>query len=55
MRRLILMSIMLATFVIPILAARHENARLGLKLVKKRFYVFMIVYVITILYIWPRL
>jgi hypothetical protein len=49
------MSIMIATFVIPILAARQENARLGLKLVRKRFYVFMVAYVITILYIWPRL
>jgi hypothetical protein len=49
------MSVMIAAFVIPILAARNENAKLGLARVQKRFLLFCVVYVITILYVLPRL
>ena len=55
MRKLLVMSIMLGTFWIPIAAARHPSVRKGLEIVKKRFYLFCVIYVLTILYVVPRL
>jgi hypothetical protein len=54
-RKFLVMSIMLGTFVIPIMAARQADVRKGLAWTKKRFALFCVVYVVTILYVVPRL
>jgi hypothetical protein len=55
MRKLILMSILIATFWIPIAAAREDNPFRALRRVRKRFAVFCVIYVLSILYLLPRL
>ena len=56
MKKFIIMSILFAPFWIPLVAAtRSQDVRQALKQVQKRFVVFCIVYVVTILYILPRL
>jgi hypothetical protein len=56
MSKFLLMSVLLVTFLIPLrAAARAPNLRQGLRLVQKQFLVFCVVYVITILYVLPRL
>jgi hypothetical protein len=55
MRKLILMSVLVATFWIPIAAAREENPLRALRKMKKRWYIFCAIYVISILYVIPRL
>jgi hypothetical protein len=55
-RKLLVMSIMIITFVVPIMAAaRHADVNKGLTWTKKRFALFCAVYVVTILYVVPRL
>jgi hypothetical protein len=56
MKKFVVMSVMLATFVIPLLIARRQpDLARGVRLVQKRFLVFMTIYVVTVLYILPRL
>jgi hypothetical protein len=53
-KKFLLMSVLIGTFWIPLTLARMDMRR-GTKLVRKRFLVFCIVYVLTVLYIMPRL
>ena len=56
MKKLLIMSILFGTFWIPLMLAAREG-RLGpsVKLLQKRYLVFCVIYVITVLYIVPRL
>ena len=55
MQKLILMSMLIATLWIPIVAARRPDARRGVKLVQKRFLIFCVIWTFAVLYIMPRL
>ena len=56
MKKLILMSILIATFAIPfIYSAKALQPSKAIKLVEKRFLVFCVIYVIAICYVLPRL
>ena len=56
MKKLILMSILIATFAIPfVFSARALPPKSAVKVVQKRFVVFCVVYVIAVCYIMPRL
>jgi len=55
MKKLILMSVLIATIWIPLALARFPDTRRGVKLVQKRFLIFCVCYVIAVLYIMPRL
>lgn len=56
MKKLILMSILIATFAIPfVFSARKVDPRRTVRVVQKRFLVFCVVYVIAVLYVMPRL
>lgn len=56
MKKLVLMSVLIATFWIPFAtAARSSDVRRGVRLVQKRFFWFCVAYVISVLYVMPRL
>ena len=56
MKKLILMSILIATFAIPMfISSRQLSPRQGVRLVQKRFVVFCVLYVIAVCYVFPRL
>lgn len=56
MKKLVLMSVLIATVWIPLaLAAKYPDARSGARKVQKRFFVFFTLYVLTVLYVLPRL
>jgi hypothetical protein len=55
MRKALIMSILVATFWIPLAAASKSSLQSGIPLVRKRFTIFCVIYVLTILYIVPRL
>lgn len=56
MKKLILMSILIATFAIPfVFSARSLAPRQAVKVVQKRFVVFCIIYVLAVCYVMPRL
>jgi hypothetical protein len=55
MRKALVVSIVLATFWIPLAAARDPNPQRGLRRVRKRFAIFCVAYVFSILYVLPRL
>ena len=56
MKKLILMSILIATFAIPfVYAGRPLPARRAVKTIQKRFVVFCVFYVIAVCYVMPRL
>jgi hypothetical protein len=55
MRKALVMSILIGIFWIPLAAARKSTVSAGIPLVRKRFAIFCIIYVLTILYIVPRL
>ena len=56
MRKLILMSVLIATFWIPFAtAASSPDLRRGIRLVQKRFFWFCVAYVIAVLYVIPRI
>ena len=56
MKKLIMMSMMIATFAIPfVYSARPLPPRQAVKLVQKRWVVFCVVYVLALCYIVPRL
>jgi len=55
-KKLALMSVLIATIWIPVaIAAKTSDARIGAKRVQKHFFVFFALYVVTILYVLPRL
>lgn len=54
MKKFLLMSVLIATFWIPLTLAMMDM-RKGVKLVRKRFLVFCIIWVLVVLYIMPRL
>jgi hypothetical protein len=55
MQKLILMSLLIGTFWIPIAAAKkHLKGRRGVVVVRKRTAVFCVCYVIAVLYVLPR-
>ena len=50
------MSVLIATVWIPlVLAAKNPDARGGARKVQKQFFWFFVLYVLTIVYILPRL
>jgi hypothetical protein len=54
--KLILMSILIATFAIPfVYSARPLDPRSAVRLVQKRFVVFCVIYVLAVCYVLPRL
>ncbi|HEX6273620.1 MAG TPA: hypothetical protein VFZ53_11275 [Polyangiaceae bacterium] len=55
MKRFLIMSVLFATFWIPLALARKEGSLRALRSVQKRFLVFCAVYVVTILYVLPRI
>lgn len=56
MQKLILMSILIATFAIPfIYSAKPIQPRKAIKLVEGSFLAFCVIYVIAIVYVLPRL
>jgi hypothetical protein len=54
-QKLVLMSMLIATLWIPIVLARRADARRGVKLMQKRFFAFIAVWVLAVLYVLPRL
>ncbi len=56
MKKLMLMSVLIATFWIPLaVAARSPDVRRGVRRVQTGFFWFCVVYVVSVLYIMPRL
>jgi hypothetical protein len=55
MKKLILLSMIFALIIIPARAARAKNAREGLKRVLVQTALFEVVYLLLLLYVWPRL
>ena len=56
MKKLILMSILIATFAFPfVYSAQPLQPKNAVKLMQKRFVVFCVVYVIAVCYVIPRL
>ena len=55
MRKLLLMGLLIATFWIPIAAARNPNPREGLRKVRKWWAWFCAAWIFAILYIIPRI
>ena len=55
MQKLILVSILFANVAIPLWAARERNARRGLKKALFAMFVFDVVYMLAVMFIYPRL
>jgi hypothetical protein len=55
MKKFILLSFILAMIVIPARNARSKDARAGLKRTIIQMAVFDVVYLLLLLYVWPRL
>ncbi len=55
MQKLLLMSVLLATFVIPAVARRRGPARDAFPRVVRAFFAFVGAYVLLLLYVYPRL
>lgn len=55
MKKLILLSIIIAAIAIPARAARTKDARVGLKKVVRQTLIFNVVYLLLILFVWMRL
>ena len=55
MRKLLVLSILIATFWIPIAAAKEPNPFKGLRKVRKQLAWYCAFYVIAVVYILPRL
>jgi hypothetical protein len=55
-KKLILMSILIATFAIPfVFSARQLEPRRAVRIVQKRFVWFCVFYVLAVCYVMPRL
>ena len=56
MKKFILMSVLIATFVIPLMTLKLQlDPKTGSKVIQKRTLIFCISYVIIVLYVAPRL
>ena len=55
MKKFILLSFILAMVVIPARQARSKDARAALKRTIVHMLIFDVVYLILLLYVWPRL
>ena len=55
MRKLLLMSVLIATFAIPMVYAGRSKPRRTLPKMQKAFAVFCLVYVLAIVYVMPYL
>ena len=56
MKKLILMSVLIATIVIPLASLKLKlDPKRGAKLMQKRLLIFLAIYVVMVLYIAPRL
>jgi hypothetical protein len=55
MQKLILISILLASAVIPARAARERSARRGLRKALFAMLVFYVLYVLALVFVYPRL
>ncbi|MBI5543380.1 MAG: hypothetical protein HY901_05795 [Deltaproteobacteria bacterium] len=55
MGKLILMSVVIASIAIPVRAARHPDPRRGLKRALVQTLLFDAVYVLAVLFIYPRI
>ena len=55
MQKFILISIVIATIAVPTWAAREKNARKGLRKALTWMVVFNVVYLVALMFIYPRL
>jgi hypothetical protein len=55
MQKALLISIVVATLVLPMWAARERGARRGLKKALASMLVFMLLYLVGIMFVFPRL
>ena len=55
MQKLLLFSLVVATVLIPIQAARHDSALVGLRRTMLGLMAWIAIYVVTVVYILPRL
>ena len=55
MQKLLLISVIIASMVIPIRASRTNNARQGLKRALINMLIFDVVYLLMVMYLWSRL
>lgn len=55
MKKLILLSVIIAAIVIPLRNAKAKNARAGLKKTLVQTVVFNFIYLFLIIYVWNRL
>jgi len=53
--KLLLLSVLIATMAIPIIASRDSNPKRGMKKNVQWFLAFLVVYVIACLVVYPRL
>ena len=54
MQKLILLSVIIASIVIPIRASNAKNARAGLKKTLVQMAIFDLVYLILLIFVWGR-
>ena len=55
MKKLILLSIIIAAIAIPARAARAKDPRVGFKQVVRHTLIFNLVYLFLVMYVWMRL
>lgn len=55
MSKLVLLSVIIASIVIPVRAARIKDPRAGLKKALKGVAIFNVIYLFLVLYVWHRL
>ena len=55
MKKLVLLSVIIASIVIPVRASRSPDPRAGLKRTLKGIMLFNVVYLFLLLYVWHRL
>ena len=55
MKKLVLMSIIIMTFVIPVRASKARTTALGLRATVKGLAIYCFIYMLLLLYVYPRL
>lgn len=55
MKKLILLSVVLASIAIPARVARLKNGQAALRKALLQMLLFDVIYVVLLLYVWPRL
>jgi len=55
MQKLVLMSVLLATFAIPVWVHKRAAAADSFRAVVRRTFAFIAIYVVLLLYVYPRL